>query len=218
MPTSLTIYLKKTLTTKTLFQLFLIAVLSLLIVSCKKGDTGPAGVAGATGPGGPTGPTGPVGTANVIYSGWFTPATYTKDTIFGIYGFNYTKATTDITQGVLDSGTVITFGKLNGYVPVVWPTNLVGQLPISIDYLIGAATNIDTWSASLSVGNLKIRLVSSTNAYNLISNAHQFRYIIIPGGIKSTVASVKLGLVNGNASSLLQMSYAEICQRLGVPE
>jgi hypothetical protein len=203
MPTRLTIYLKKNLSIKTLFQLFFIVVLSFLIVSCKKGDTGPAG---------------PKGTANVIYSGWFTPATYTKDTVFGNYGFSYNKATTDITQQIVDSGTVITFGKLDGYNPIIWPTNQISQLPISIAYLSGTTSNIDIWSALVTAGNLKIRLVSSTNQYGSISNAHQFRYIIVPGGTKSTVASTKLGLVNGNASKLLQMSYAEICQRLGVPE
>jgi hypothetical protein len=214
----LAIYLKKTLTTKTRLPVLAIILASLLIVSCKKGDPGPAGTTGAAGPAGPAGVAGPVGTANVIYSSWFTPAAYTKDTIFGIYGFNYTKATTDITQIILDSGTVITFGKLNGYTPLIWPANQVEQLPISIEYLSGSTANIDVWSASLSVGNLKIRLVSSTNAYTSISNAHQFRYVIIPGGLKSTVASTKLGLVNGNASPLLLMSYPEICQRLGVPE
>jgi len=198
-----TICLKKTLTTKTLLQLFFVIAVSLLIVSCKKGDTGPAG---------------PKGTANVIYSAWFTPSTYTKDTVFGNYGFSYNKATTDITQQIVDSGTVITFGKLDGYNPIIWPTNQIAQLPISLAYLSGTTSNIDIWSALVTAGNLKIRLVSSTNQYGSISNAHQFRYIIIPGGTKSVVTSAKLGLVNGNASSLLQMSYAEICQRLGVPE
>jgi hypothetical protein len=192
MQTYLTLFLKKNLTTKTLLPLFLVVIVSFPIVSCKKGDTGPAG---------------PKGTANVIYSSWFTPATYKKDTIFGTYGFSYNEATADITQKILDSGTVITFGKLNGYNPVIWPTDQVSQLPISLTYLSGTAANIDTWSALLSIGNLKIRLVSSLNAYGSISNAHQFRYVIIPGGTKSAVASVNPG-----------MSYGEICQRLGVPE
>src|SRR5450631_3224356 len=135
-----------------------VIVLSILFVSCKKGDTGPAG---ATGPAGPAGVAGPTGTANVIYSAWFTPAAYKKDTIFGIYGFNYDKATTDITQSIVDSGTVITFGKLDGYNPVIWPTQQVSALPIAITYLVGSNPNIDTWSALVTAGNLRIRLVSS---------------------------------------------------------
>jgi len=192
MQTYLTILLKKNLIAKTLLPLFTVIIVSLLFVSCKKGDTGPAGLKG---------------TANVIYSSWFTPATYKKDTIFGTYGFSYKEATADITQKILDSGTVITFGKLNGYNPIIWPTDQVSQLPINLTYLSGSQANIDTWSASLSLGNLTIRLVSSLNAYGTISTAHQFRYVIIPGGTKSTVASVNPG-----------MSYAEICHRLGVPE
>ena len=198
-----------------------VIVLSLFAVSCKKGDTGPAGA------------TGPVGSANVIYSAWFTPATYKKDTVFGAYGFNYDKATTDITQSIVDSGTVITFGKLDGYNPAIWPTQQVSALPIAITYLVGANPNIDTWSALVTAGNLRIRLVSSLNQYGSISNAHQFRYIVIPGGVKST-ASLKPGEVisgNGNALNMAgnnslndvilhhqTMGYSEICHALGVPE
>ncbi|HEY4063593.1 MAG TPA: collagen-like protein [Puia sp.] len=206
MQTHRSLYRKTSLTAAALLRVSLIVLASVLIVSCQKGDAGPTG---PVGPAGPTGATGTKGAANVIYSSWFTPAAYTKDTVFGIYGFSYTKATTDITQAVVDSGTVLTFGKLDGYNPVIWPSAQVSLLPISITYLDGSASNIDTWSAFVTAGNLKIRLVSSLNAYGGISNAHQFRYIIIPGGIKSTVASVK---------PIQQMSYSEICRRFGVPE
>jgi hypothetical protein len=181
----------------------LLIAVSLLIVSCKKGDTGPAG---------------PKGTANVIYSGWFTPAAYKKDTIFGSYGFYYDNATTDITQQALDSGTVLTFGKLDGYNPVIWPTNQVAQLPISLVYENGTTGNVDVWSALATPGNLRIQLVSSTNAYSSISNAHQFRYVIIPGGTRSAVASFKPGVINEVIQNYRLMSYSEICQRLGIPE
>jgi hypothetical protein len=224
MQTNYSVYRKTSLRT-TFLRVSMIAVAALLIISCKKGDPGPAGATG------PTGPAGAKGSDNVVYSSWFTPAAYTKDTVFGIYGFNYTKATTDITQQIVDSGTVLTFGKLDGYNPVVWPTAQVALMPISITYLVGSAANIDTWSALVTAGNLKIRLVSSLNQYGSISNAHQFRYIIIPGGTKSTVASVNSGMVGGgsgtfdNSANLnevirnyRQMGYSEICHRLGVPE
>jgi hypothetical protein len=212
---------------KNVFLMVSAVVLSLLAVSCKKGDTGPAG---ATGPAGVAGPT---GTANVIYSAWFTPGNYKKDTIFGLYGFNYDKATADITQSVIDSGTVITFGKLLGYNPVIWPSNQIAQMPIVISYLSGSTPVTDTWSAILTPGNLRIRLVNTGNSYGSISNAHQFRYVVIPGGVKST-ASLKPGEeVSGNGNTLnmagnsslnevilhyQSMGYAEICHRLGIPE
>jgi hypothetical protein len=189
--------------------------ISYALISCKKGDTGPAGPAGST---------------NVVYSDWFTPPSYIKDTIFGTWGFDYNKAVTEITQQVIDSGAVITFGKLDGYVTSVWPTNQVAPLPILITYMDGSSPNIDTWSAYLTPGNLRINLVSSLNAYGSISNAHQFRYVIIPSGGTKNDASVQPGLISASgkqpdASALhvvvqnyKQMSYAEICQRLGIPE
>lgn len=207
----------RTRTRKTLSQLLCATVIALLLIACQKGDTGPAGATGS---------------ANVIYSSWFTPASYTKDTVFGIWGFNYNETAAAITQPILDSGTVLTFGKLDGYVTSIWPTNQVAQLPIVITYLDGSTANIDTWSAYATLGNLRINLVSSLNAYGGISNAHQFRYIIIPGGVK-TGSSVGVGPTEGKGNvvndsqragvqevltNYSQMSYAEICQRLGIPQ
>jgi hypothetical protein len=226
----------KTLSVANLSRVLLVLLLSILMAACQKGDAGPAGATGATGASGAAGATGaqgPAGTANVIYSQWFDPSTYVKDTVFGTWGFYYDKATTDITEQVVDSGTVITFGKLDGYVTNIWPTDQVAMLPITITYMDGSSPNIDTWSSLITPGNLRIELTSSLNAYGGISNAHKFRYVIIPGGTKSTVASIKPGLVKGNSNlsnnatdadfeevklNYRQMGYAEICQRLGIPQ
>jgi hypothetical protein len=200
------------------FGLLLLAT-ALCTVSCKKGDTGPAGAAG------PAGAQGPAGSPNVIYSSWFTPDTYIKDTVFGIWGFYYDKATTDITQKTADSGVVIVYAKLLGYNPLVWPVTQVGQLPITLTYVQGT-TMSDTWSGRATAGNLRIRFFNDHNYYTSISNAHQFRYIVIPGGVKSTVASAKPGLKTGRgsqaeveavAANYKQMSYEEVCQRLNIP-
>lgn len=150
------------------------------------GAQGPAGTNGTNGATGATGSQGPAGTANVIYSAWFTPSAYTVTTIFGIINFNYNQSAPGITQTILNSGTVLTYGMLNGYVSSLWPTNQVGLLPITIDYTEGATTNINTWSAYATLGNLRINFVSSTNQYSSdaeIDHAHSFRYIIIPGGV-----------------------------------
>jgi len=223
--------LLKTLTTKTnLLKLSAVLIGALLVFSsCKKGDTGPAG---ATGPAGPAGPTGTTGSANVVYSAWFTPSAYVKDTVFDLYGFYYDKATTDITQAVLDSGVVLTYGKLDGYNTAIWPTTQVSALPIVVSYKfsVGGITYNDTWSALVTLGKLKIQFVDDQNYYGSISNAHQFRYIIIPGGAKSAVASVKPGIHTVDGKTLdaaavrsviqnyRQMSYEEVCERLGVPQ
>ncbi|MET0638164.1 MAG: hypothetical protein ABWZ25_19185 [Chitinophagaceae bacterium] len=161
-------------------------IASFFIVSCKKGDVGPPG------------------TANVKYSAWFTPTTYKKDTVFGIWGFNYTQAAPEITQQIIDTGTVLTFGKLLGYNPAVWPANQISQLPINISYVQSGATQTDTWSALVSPGNLKIRFVNNNNIYTSIATQHQFRYIIIPGSV-----------LTGRART---MSYREICEKYNIPE
>ena len=187
---------------KTNYLLLLLTVGMLFATSCGKngaigpqGPTGPQGPIGATGPAGAngtngtngaagaTGATGATGTANVMYSAWVTPATYVKTAVFGTTYFSYDMAASKITQAILDKGTVIVYGKLNGYNPVIWPANQVSALPIVITYMSGSTANIDTWSARDTIGSVRISLTSSTNAYGSISNAHQFRYVIIPGSI-----------------------------------
>ncbi|MCW3466624.1 hypothetical protein [Chitinophaga nivalis] len=157
--------------------------------SCKKGDQGDPG---------------PAGTANVTYSEWFTPTPYTRDTVFGTWGFYYNKAAPQITQQVLDNGTVLTFGKLLGYVSDIWPRTQVSQLPISITYKFGANPTLDVWSALLSPGNLRIRLTNDRNAYSSVNSIHQFRYIIIPGGT--------------SMARQANLSYHEICKQYNIPE
>jgi hypothetical protein len=184
-----------------LFSLLSLVFLSAIIISsCSKG---------------PAGPQGTTGTANVIYSAWFKPSTYTKDTVFGTYGFYFNQAAPDITQQVLDSSVVITYGKLDGYVASIWPTNQVAPLPIIITYMDGASADIDTWSALLTPGNIEIQLQSSLNAYGGISNAHQFRYVIIPGGVAAARPAP------GSTSSVpdyANMSYQQLCSTFNIPE
>ena len=215
--------LRKTLSTNLLHSLFVLFLLSLT-VSCQKGDTGPAGTTGATGA---------TGSANVIYSAWFTPSAYVKDTVFGTWGFTYTKAVAEITQPVLDSGVVLTFGKLDGYVTSIWPTSQVAQLPITILYMDGSTPVNDTWSALATLGQLKIQLQDDHNVYGSISNLHQFRYIIIPGGKRSVSAAITPGIQNGHSAEMntaaynaavqdvvdnyAKMSYEEVCEKLNIP-
>lgn len=169
---------------------FTIAIIFIAVfASCKKGDVGPQGEPG---------------TANVIYSEWFTATPWKKDTVFSVWGFNYSKAASGITQQVLDSGTVLTFGKLLGYNPAVWPTTQVAQLPINLTYQSGSVMT-DTWSAYATVGNLRIKFVNDKNYYTTIATAHQFRYIIIPGGEPTTGRSRPL-------------TYEEVCRKYHIPE
>lgn len=177
----------------------LLIFLVVFISSCKKGDTGPQG---------PAGPQGSTGTANVIYSDWFIPSAWTMSTIFGIKNFDYTRQAPAITQAVIDSGMVLTFGKLSGYNTQVWPAGQISQLPVSLTYVQGN-TMTDTWSAFDSVGKLRINFVNNLNYYSSINTQHSFRYIIVPGGAKASSG--------GRRTDFRTMSYNEVCNFLKVP-
>jgi hypothetical protein len=178
---------------KKIYLLSLIATV-LSIVSCSKdGNVGPAGSQGPTGPTGATGAqgiTGASGTANVIYSDWITPATYVKTTVFSTSTFTYNIAEPKITQDILDKGTVVVFGKLNGYNPAIWPTDQVSIMPIVINYLSGTTPEIDIWSGVYSLGSIQISMKNNNNVYGSLATAHSFRYVIIPGGVKLSLATL----------------------------
>lgn len=185
------------------------------------GPQGPAGPTGATGANGATGPQGPAGTANVIYSAWFTPPSYSLTVVFGINNIYYDKAAPGITQPILDNGAVLTYGKLAGYVPSIWPTGQVALLPITLTYQQSSATQIDTWSAYATAGNLKINLTNNNNLYTNtgINPSHTFRYIIIPGGVAGgRLAKPGVGGTGYSIEQLKAMSYQQICQVLNIPE
>lgn len=195
-------------TVKILTRILILAAVMLMFQKCKKGDTGPAG------------------TANVLFSDWYTPTTYIKDTIFGIWNFTHNREVPELTSSIIDSGTVITFGKLLGYNPAVWPTSQVAALPVQLTYNSGGTTT-DTWSALVTPGNLTIRFVNDKNTYNIIANAHQFRYIIIPGGNKIARSSplVQQLIADQTGTSMRRSSdvystanYKELCRLLSIPD
>ena len=189
--------------------IYLLLIISILFVSC--GKTGPAGPQGPAGQNGASGPQGPAGTANVLYSSWFTPSAYTVTTRFGVIHLDFNEPAPGITQAILDNGTVLTYGKLNGYDPGIWPTNQTALLPVTVMFLNGSITDIDTWSALLSPGNLEIDLVSSTNIYRSdadINHTHSFRYIIVPGGTPVARQSPPPDFNN----------YGAVCKYYGIPE
>jgi hypothetical protein len=138
------------------------------------------------------GPKGDPGTANVIYSDWYSPATYTKTTLFGTITFTADIAATKITQAILDKGAVFIYGRLEWYNYTIWPVGQVAQMPISVTYMNGTSANLDTWSGLCTVGNVRIKMTSSANIYNNLSSAGQFRYVIVPGGVH-TIGAVDPG-------------------------
>jgi hypothetical protein len=75
---------------------------------------------------------------------------------------------------------------MNGYNPVIWPTDQVSVLPVVISYLNGTTSEIDTWSARATVGKIHIVMTNNNNVYGSIANSHSYRYVIIPGGVHTT--------------------------------
>lgn len=189
------------------FFLFLLVV--LVITACsKKGPEGPQGPQGIAGPAG--------NVAKVIYSDWFLPNNYDVSTGLGAVNLSYIQPAPGITQKILDSGVVLTYGSLSAYDGVHLPLrgiHYVGveQLPITASYNLNGAEQIDTWSALAFVGNLQISLTNNNNLYTNSSsfdNVNSFRYIIISGGIPE-------GRMAGSPPDY--SDYNAVCKYYGIP-
>jgi hypothetical protein len=178
------------------------------------GPAGPAGPAGPVGPAGPAGPTGPAGTANVIYSAWFTPATYGGwvDTTINAQTLQkkFNRPTTAITQAVLDQGVVMVYMKLN-------PDGLAGTT-LSVRELpyVNPGGNSQFIHiprvGSLTIANTTITGGSVTAAATNL----EFRYVVIPGGVAGKMMN---GATNTGYTidQLKSMTYDEICNLLNIP-
>lgn len=143
---------------------FFTILLSTTNSGCKKGDDGAKG---------------DTGTANVMYSAWidvtFTPAINTAgDTV----AFTATIPAAGITKAIIDSGVVKVY--LNAGTaasPAVFP------LPIT-DYY---ALTVDNLNLYFTVGNINMYATgdASTGPNSSGVKSWQYRYIIIPGGVKT---------------------------------
>ena len=194
--------------------LYAFAAAALLLTACHKtgpmgpqgatgakGDTGATGAPGANGANGANGATGAkgdTGTANVIYSAWITPSSYLSSTAAGITHLDADIPAAQITQAMLDSGSVQVYGKLTVYDTTVWKAGQVSQLPISVTFRNRNQTYIDTWSALVTVGNVRIDFVDDRNFYTSLTPTSQFRYVIIPGAVLAGVTKHHINLNNYN--------------------
>ena len=155
-------------------------------VDGQDGTNGVDGQDGTNGIDGQDGTNGLDGNANVMASDWFKPSSYILSTGFGgINLLEHDQAAPEITQEIIDTGVVLVYGKLNGYISSVWPTDQVSLLPITLTYSVSPA-NIDTFTALLSVGNIKIRFINNNNTYSSLGTNHFFRYVVIPSSGSSS--------------------------------
>jgi len=151
----------------------LLSIVFLLVTaSCgKKGAIGPQGTISTTGP------TGAMGTA--AYSAWYTPTSYNINTGSGSYQFYTNIPALNITQDTLKNDTVLVYSKLDGYNPVLFPSNLVSPMPVIITYIEGSTAYMDTWSAHVTPGNIQINFADNRNSSAGLYYAHKFRYVLI---------------------------------------
>ena len=151
---------------------------SLIFISCKKGDTGPAGAQG------------PAGTANVKYSSWNE---LSMSFVFSDSLYEQTIKADSITQGVLDSGVVMTYMK---YVNSSNQTTVVNaETYMGVEFNLG-----------------KINLYS-----NYDFSGFSFRYVIIPGGVKAGQRSGS-AISGYTKEQLKNMSYEHVLQLAGQKE
>lgn len=183
----------------------MIAVLSMvLFTSCKKGDTGPKGDAGAQGN---PGAAGPKGTANVVYSAWMNTNPWVASTTSigtGKSTFYFDITTTQVTQGIIDSGTVLVYAK---FVAETDGSGIAKLLP-SIYYNAGGTATQFRFQHGLLLN--KIRIICDVLPSGTPHSANQVRYIIIPGGVPASGRMMQ--------PDFAKMSYEEVCRLYNIPE
>jgi len=202
--------------------LFFVSI--LFIVSCTKegpegpvGATGPQGATGATGPAGPAGPQGAQGQTTAIYSPWFLTGTGWTSTGAAVYGarFLFDRASTVITQTVIDQGLVLGFMKGEPNLPTL--STQVFALP----YSVGAGYGFtDQYELVLNApGNVRFLYKSTAPATAADISTISFRYVVVPGsvtggrGVNSTIT-----YEGYTADQLKGMSYSQIRTVLNLPD
>lgn len=173
------------------------------------GATGATGMTGATGATGITGVAGVTGASNVFYSDWFSPGNNTTTTtIAGLMSIDFKQYAPQITQEIIDKGTVVVYANLLGYNPDIWPAGQVRALPIQLIYAANGDTQIDIWSAFISRDSIRINLRNSNDLYSGMTTS-KFRYIVIPGEKQVSATYI---------NNLKQMNYTEIRAALKITD
>jgi len=185
---------------------WLLLCLALIFIGCQ-GDEGPAGPTGATGSDGPP------GTANVIYSEWFSPATWVLGTTFGVAERAYTMTTASLTADIISHGVVLVYMKFVGMAPAIY------QLPVTIIPSAPGSTYCFMHRAEPgSVKAIYYLLSSPTTDPGVIASSNQVRYVLIPGGVLAASAE-RAGITSARlAGSLPSMPYTEVCRLFNMPE
>jgi hypothetical protein len=206
---------------KTSTCLLLISI--LFIVSCTKegpegpvGATGPQGATGSTGPAGPAGPQGAQGQTTAIYSPWFLTGAGWTTAGAAAYGaqFLFDRASTVITQTVMDQGLVLGYMKGDPNIP-----SLATQI-FSLPYSIGTGFGFtDHYELILNApGNVRFLYKSDDALTASILASISFRYVVIPGSVSGGRGVNSVTTYQGYTSDQLKgMSYSQLTQLFNIP-
>ncbi len=180
--------------TKMNFLSMAVMVLAILMTACspedgEDGAVGPAGPQGEQGPPGPEGPqgeTGDDGNANVIASDWI-PEEF-SDVATSVTSFDVMDTTID--QSILDSGVVLSYGRL---------TSSVIEIPFTF-------SNRTYYIALFADGRIRFIGRSVDGGSETFGDLTDVRYVIIPSSTSSKNPGV----------DFTKMTYHEVMDHFGL--
>lgn len=182
------------------FRILLTIAMITILNSCSTAEDGADGINGTNGTNGTNGvdgQTGATGTANVIYSAWITAPAAIAETVDGTAGMSTNINAPELSQEILDKGTVLVYVYF-------------GLGTFSLPYTSLAGGNSNTITAISFLKKIKLfrfnhNGVGTTN----IPVSLSWRYILIPGGVIATTGKeVKLDYA--------KMSYQEVCRHFNI--
>lgn len=204
---------------------YLILSTMLIFSSCAddgdpgpKGDQGIAGVVGEKGDPGEEGPQGPAGTANVIYSEWLDfDWNISDESAFKSMAIEDAAITEDFFE---DGGIVLSY--LKGSSPDVTITTVMLPYISDASYMNASPFVLPTATPPLDFTNgMLVNLssfdgVSAVDDYQDVSGSvdYDFRYILIPGGIKLEDYEGS----DAGKSGKKNYDYETIARRFNIPD
>lgn len=178
------------------FRILLTVAIISIINSCSP-DDGADGKNGLDGTNGVDGQIGATGTANVIYSVWATAPAAIAETIDGTPGMSTSINAPQLSQDILDKGTVLVYLSF-------------GSGTFTLPYTSNAGGTSNTISAIATLKKIKLfRYTNSGVGTVNIPTSLSWRYILIPGGV--TAATSKAAKLDYS-----KMSYEEVCQHFNI--
>ncbi len=157
------------------------------------GEKGDPGTNGANGNDGAKGDKGDPGTANVIYSGWFTPNISDWQKISDI-NYTYSIAEGKITQDIVDRGVVLAYSRQNA-------NSASYLLPLTMT----TSSSISNYNVGMSIEKVIFNFLELLEPSGKPANNLQFRYVIIPGGIQTR-------------ANLDYTNFEAVARAFGIPE